>query len=256
MGTRYVLADFGLLPMDIRAFYSLGTRDVNCTLSAGWFLTKGNLNIDPLNPKKKGDIYLDVTHLGDGKLRITGNSLGVDLNWFFPSGGKLDGQLSFSKGDLSSSALISTPVMGRGLSSLFIPIVHRAEGEVSGSAFSQLYGLHFRISLSRVLEIDCLARLIYTTVKLNGRIDYDFYGIKVPSWSEDTTYRGAKLITVGSTIRYRLGSRSDISLGISQHIPIKPKKEARVPPGPPKPKKIGRMSRGGMSLQMKLRYDL
>ncbi len=256
MGTRYVLADFNLSPIDLKVFYSLKIQGINCIFWGGAFLSKADFNIDPLNPKKKGEMYLDVIHLGDGKLKVNGKDLGVNLIWTRPSGRSFNGQFGLAKGDLSSSASVLTPVMGRGLSSFFIPVVHKAEGEASGSAFSQLYSLLFRTPLDRVLEFEGLLRFIYSTMKVNGQVDYDFYGIKVSSWSEDTTYRGGKLITISSKIRYRFRSSGDISLGISQHIPIKPKKVAKGPPGPPKRKRIRKKATGGPFLQLSLRCYL
>jgi len=255
-GVKYVLADLTLSPTDLRFFYSPKGRGLTYTFWGGAFLRKGNFNIDPLNPKRKRDIYLDVTHLGDGKLKIEGANLGIYISCSLPFGGDLKGTFGLAKGKLGSSASVSTPVLGRGLSSLFIPIVHRAKGRVTGSALSQLYGLSLRKSLGSSLKFEGSARLIYSTIRLKGRADYDFYGIEVSSWSEDAVYRSGKLITIGSTILYRVRPDSEISLGISQHIPIKPRRSVKGPPRPPKPRRIRKKAKGGLSLRLGLRYYL
>lgn len=237
-----------------------GTR-VSTELSLSFELKRFSraliFDLNPRDPKKKGELTVEVTHLGDGKAEISGVALQMDGLYRFSDGNSATSfSLALSREKISGRAYLSTPVLGRDWRSLFLPVVHRANADVEGSAFFQLYGGHFRRRFGQRFDVRTGLTFLYGTAHLNVETRPNFYGIVGRALNEKVTYRGFKLLVGDLALSVRIHRAMRLNLRFRQYVPFKPQREiaGKIKPPKPRPPRVRRKSSGGRIYGCSLEY--
>ena len=236
--------------------YNVSTK-LNLSFELKRFSRALTFDLNPRDPKKKGDITVEVTHLGDGKAEISGVALQMDGMYRFSDGSSATSfSLALSRENHSGTAYLSTPVLGKNWRSFFVPIVHRVNAEAEGDAFFQLYGGRFRRSFGRKLDVRTGLTFLYGTAHFNIKTRPNFYGIVGRSLNEKVTYRGFKLLVGDLSLKYRIHRAVMLKVRVRQYVPFKPQKEiaGKIKPPKPRPPRLRRESSGGRVYGCSLEY--
>ena len=230
-----------------RAFEASCARNLNeildVALTFGVGSQQATWNTDPRNPKQKGEIYIETKHWSDGILDALALGVRGDLSCRLSPTSRLCGSLAFAEQDLSGHAFGSTPVLGKEF--YVLPIVHRANAKLSGSASSQLYEARFERRGRSGLTLDAKLGILHTTLRMHVKATGDFYGIESPPLDQEIAYRGFKLWIADLRMGYPLNEHLSTSYNFKQYVPSAPTREVDgkpVRPGPPGPEKE---TRGG-----------
>ncbi|MFH1525249.1 MAG: hypothetical protein ABIG69_01160 [Bacteroidota bacterium] len=215
-GRKHVLAPYSTEDYSTQFFTRLNFSEVQLRLLGGFSQSTSSLPITPLNPTKKGDIYLDMTDLGGISLNREGINFGFGMDYSFNQNIQctLSNMTVFDKWD--GDGAVFTPVLGFN----FLPIGHSMSGNITAEFITNNFQLDFLHKLSNRFRYEINVGVLTTDIraKINGNAQLEF-GIKDYSLDEKNNYFG-NIYKLCISPEINIYSNVYLVYSFSQYVPV------------------------------------